>query len=84
LAYQKSYQEFEASRIAAGVSLNDPNFYAPFFQTHPSIASAPGLSDDAIVTQVEAHSWLDLLPCMILGFGIGMALALLVPEKILS
>jgi len=84
LAYQKEYQDFEASRIAAGVSLNDPNFYTPFFQTHPSIASAPGLSDDAIVTQLKANSWLDLLPCLILAFGIGMALALVVPEKVLS
>ena len=56
LAYQKDYQDFEAKQIAAGISLNDPNFYAPFFQNRPSIASSPGLSDDAVITQLEARS----------------------------
>jgi hypothetical protein len=43
VAYQKAYQDFESSQIKAGVSLNDPNFYAPFFKDRPSIASPPAL-----------------------------------------
>jgi hypothetical protein len=84
IAYQKAYQDFEASQIAAGVPLNDPRFYTAFFQTHPSIASSPGFSDDVIVTRLEASSVADVLPCLVLGIGAGMVLALIIPEKILS
>ncbi len=83
-ALQKAYHDFEASRIAAGVSLNDPNFYTPFYQSHPSIASSPGLSDDAIVVHLEAKTWMDFLPCLVLGIGVGLALGVMIPEKRLS
>jgi tetratricopeptide (TPR) repeat protein len=83
LAYQKEYQDFEASQIAAGVPLNESGFYSKFFQTRDSIASFPGLSDDIIVTHVQARSLGDVLPCLILGLGIGMVLGLVIPERIL-
>jgi len=80
IAFQKAYQDYEAAQIAAGVPLNDPNFYAAFFQNRPSIASAPGLSDDFILKQQEAGSFTDFLPCVVLGSGIAMAIALMLPE----
>jgi hypothetical protein len=80
VAYQKAYQGYEAAQIAAGVSLDDPNFYTAFFQNRPSIASSPGLSDDFILTQQEAGSFTDFLPCLVLGAGIAMAIAMMLPE----
>jgi hypothetical protein len=84
LAYQQAYQSYEAAQISAGVALNDPDFYTAFFRTHPSIASSPGLSDDAILTRTEARSLTDFLPCLVLGLGAGMALSTIIPEKTLS
>jgi hypothetical protein len=72
-AYQKAYHEFEASQIAAGVPLDDPKFYNTFFQNRPNIASDPGLSDDILVIHKHPKAWADVLPCMLLGLGIGMA-----------
>jgi hypothetical protein len=84
LAYQNAYQDFEASQIKAGVPLDDPNFYAKFFQGRPSIASAPGLADDIVVTHLKPTSWVDLLPTLVLGAGLGLALGVVIPEKIIS
>jgi hypothetical protein len=78
LAYQKAYQDYEASQIAAGVPLDDPQFYAGFFKGRPPIASNPGQADDLIVNRSNA------LPLLALGLGLGMALALVIPERHLS
>jgi len=40
--YQRAYQEYEASRIASGVSIDDPHFMEPFLALHPPIASSSG------------------------------------------
>ena len=42
LEYQDSYQAFEEQQLAAGVEIDDPNFYAGFHQTAPEIATKPG------------------------------------------
>ncbi len=39
---QHDYQRFEAEQISKGVSIDDPDFYTPFYSTHPSIATTPG------------------------------------------
>jgi hypothetical protein len=40
--YQKEYQEYVAKKIAAGVSIDVPDFYDEFNQAHKSIATKPG------------------------------------------
>jgi hypothetical protein len=84
MAYQKAHEDFEDSQIAAGVPINAPGFYNAFFRNRDSIASSPGLADDAVVTRVQAVSLIDLLPCLVLGCGVGMALGLAIPRRILS
>ncbi len=80
IGYQKAYQDYEAGQIAAGLPLDAPDFYTTFFRRRPSIASSPGLSDDFILTQKEAGSLTDFLPCVVLGAGVAMAIALMLPE----
>jgi hypothetical protein len=81
MAYQKSYQEFEAARIAAGVRLDDPDFYTPFFKGRPSIASDPGLVDYDVVTHLAPSDGFDFLPCMVLGAGLWLMYGLVFPDK---
>jgi hypothetical protein len=80
VAYQKAYEDFEASRIAAGIGLDDPDFYKPFFQSRPSIASDPRLADDIRVRHYQAISFGDFFPCLVLGAGIFTALAVRFPN----
>lgn len=75
LNYQKQYQEYEAATISKGVTLEDPHFYDSFFAAHPSVASATGLADDMLITTKQA-SFVDSLPCIAIGAGITMCLAL--------
>ncbi|HET6247158.1 MAG TPA: hypothetical protein VFE47_05605 [Tepidisphaeraceae bacterium] len=75
MAYQKAYQDYEAAQIAAGVPLDRADFYAAFFKGRPPIASPPGLADDFVLTQHEAVTLADMLPCMVLGFSLAMLAA---------
>lgn len=80
LRYQKEYQDYEAAQIAAGVSIEEPHFYDAFFANRPSIASAPGLADDFAVTRTKADG-ADVLPCIMLGAGLAMAMAVMFPGR---
>jgi hypothetical protein len=82
LAYQKAYQDYEAGQIAAGVPLDHPDFYAAFFEGRSPIASPPGLADDFVLTQREAGTLADTLPCMTLGFALAMVVALLTGKRL--
>ena len=81
IGYQKAYQDYEAQQIAAGVSLDAPNFYAAFFKTHAPIASNPGQVDDLIVTHTQPRSFADYVPMMVLGIGLGTLASVVVPDK---
>ena len=81
MAYQKAYQDYEEKQIASGVALNDPNFYAKFFDRRPPIASPPGLADDFIITHLKPTDFWEALPMLMLGIGVGMFLALVIPER---
>jgi hypothetical protein len=48
--YQKEYQDYEAERLAAGTSLDDPHFYDDFHARHAPIASPVGNADRILVT----------------------------------
>jgi hypothetical protein len=84
ISYQNAYHDFEARQIAAGVPLDDPNFYAAFFKNRAPIASNPGRADDLLVTHTKATSISDALPSAVLAMGLGMLIALVWPEKHLS
>ncbi len=43
--YQRAYETYEAERIAAGASVDDPTFHDEFESTHGRIASPPGDAD---------------------------------------
>jgi hypothetical protein len=43
--YQKAYQQYEAERIRAGASIDDPHFYDAFYDKHGRIASPVGNAD---------------------------------------
>jgi hypothetical protein len=47
--YQHASQQYEADRIAAGASLDDPHFYDAFHAAHGSIASRVGPEDSYVV-----------------------------------
>ena len=53
--YQRAYQEYEARKIAAGVSLEDPHFYDSFHTENGPIASPVGQSDKffAVPREIE-------------------------------
>jgi hypothetical protein len=51
--YQQAYQEYEARRIADGVTLEDPHFYDGFHAEHEPIASPVGQSDRILVVPSE-------------------------------
>jgi tetratricopeptide (TPR) repeat protein len=82
--YQNAYHDYEARQIAKGVSLDDPNFYTEFFKNRPPIASRPGQSDDLVITHLKAANFADSAPLIVLGLGLGMLIALVLPEKHLS
>jgi len=43
--YQQAYDRYEAERIAAGLSIDDPHFYDDFHAQHGAIASPSGEAD---------------------------------------
>ncbi len=46
--YQQEYQQYEADRIAAGASIDDPHFYDDFHARHAAIASPLGEADQYV------------------------------------
>lgn len=79
--YQQEYHDYEAKQIAAGVRLDDPHFYDVFFNDRKEIASDPGLADDMYVSEEHAKHWMDVVPLALVGTGVGMLLAIALPEK---
>jgi hypothetical protein len=59
--YQEAYQHYEAERIAAGASVEDPHFDEAFFAQHGPIASPPGEADKFVARQhdfaIPPPSW---------------------------
>lgn len=51
--YQKEYQEYEAAKIAAGVSIHDKHFWYEFNQSHPSIATPPGPEEYLVTHNID-------------------------------
>lgn len=49
--YQRAYQDYEAKRIAAGASPDDPDFYQAFDEQHGSIATPVGAEDKTSVKE---------------------------------
>jgi hypothetical protein len=71
--YQKEYQEYEAERIRAGASLDDPHFYDDFEATHAPIASPVG-EEEKFVAEVGRLPYLNW-PIAVFGAGVGACLA---------
>jgi hypothetical protein len=57
--YQRQYQEYEAQRIAAGASLDDPHFYDDFEATREPIASRVGDEDKFVAEKVPMMPYLN-------------------------
>jgi hypothetical protein len=76
--YQRSYQEYEAKQIAAGVSIEGEHFYDAFHADHKPIASPTGPADQFLVDADFFRAW-RLNPAVVLLFaGIsGFSVALL-------
>jgi hypothetical protein len=72
--YQKEYQQYEADRIAAGASLDDPHFYDDFEAAHPPIASPVGAEEKFVAEVHEGMPHLDL-PFAVFCAGVGACLA---------
>lgn len=67
LDYQAAYQAYEATKLAAGASVDDPDFYNDFLARNGDIASDPGHADEVM--------WRDStpsqsLPLALLGGGL--------------
>jgi hypothetical protein len=54
-AYQAEYRRYEADRVAAGVPLRDPRFYADFEGGRPPIATPPGAEEWYVATDSNRH-----------------------------
>ena len=68
--YQREYQEYEADRIAAGVSLDDPHFYDAFHKDHKPIASPVGPADTFVVESRAGAGSPETLPAVLLFAGL--------------
>ncbi len=79
--YQREYQAYEDSQIAAGRPIDDPNFFDEFHRDHGEIASPVGLEESILLVPRRARSKLeskDTFHTAILGAGVGaMCVALL-------
>src|SRR5207248_691391 len=51
--YQQEYQQYEARRIKAGASIDDPHFHDAFFEGREPIASPPGPTERFVVAPDE-------------------------------
>lgn len=51
--YQKEYQEYEAGKIAGGVSIHDEHFWDEFNQSHPPISTPPGPEEYLVTYNID-------------------------------
>jgi tetratricopeptide (TPR) repeat protein len=65
--YQTAYQEYEATKLAAGAPLDDPHFYEEFHKKRGPIATPVGKEDKPFVIASDAHE--SPLAGMVLGAG---------------
>lgn len=78
LGYQAEYQQFEAAQIAAGVPIDDKNFYDKFNAEHPAIATPAGLEETLLtVPKADAYAYQrrHRNASSLLGAGLGAMLA---------
>lgn len=75
LDYQRAYQQYEADQIAAGHSIEDPNFYDAFHRARGPIASPVGDADWFVIDGTQGPSWSTL--AMLFGAGFSTLLAAL-------
>jgi hypothetical protein len=75
--YQKEYQEYEAERIGAGKSLDDPQFYDDFNAAHPPIASPVG-AEETYVAENESHALFWNWPVAVFAAGVSASVGALV------
>jgi hypothetical protein len=66
--YQQAYQDYEARRIRAGASLDDPRFHDAFFEGHGGIASPPGPAERFVVRPGRVPR--PNLPAVVFGAGL--------------
>ena len=79
--FQKKLAQFEAKRIAEGLSLDNPDFYVPFYEEHGSVAS-PVTDRDYIVLAGDTERRLtDALPAALLYGGVGSMVGLLLAPR---
>lgn len=77
--YQAAYEAYEADRIAAGDSIDDPDFDAAFRAEHGPIATAPGEADFLDV-EIEPPRVLAVLPGAVFWAGL-LALLFALPVR---
>ncbi|MDX2035160.1 MAG: hypothetical protein SFX72_00815 [Isosphaeraceae bacterium] len=53
LQFQKEYQEYEKARLAEGIEFDDPELFAGFSPTTPSIASSSGEEEVMSITRSD-------------------------------
>jgi hypothetical protein len=70
LSYQEAYQAYEAGRIAAGASIDDPHFYDAFHADHGPIASPVGDSDWILMQRDAYDIFRPVWPSILLWSGI--------------
>ncbi len=78
--YQQAYQDYEAQRIRAGASIDDPHFYDAFQTEHGPIASPSGPEEEYRV-QRDGFSLAraaESLAAMLLGAGLAAFLVAIV------
>lgn len=63
-AFQKDYEDYEASQIAVGKSIDDPAFYDAFWANRPPIVTPPGDSD---WYRVQRKGWSASLSALLAG-----------------
>lgn len=74
LAYQAEYQRFEAAQIAAGVAIDDEDFYNAFDANHATIATPVGLEETLLMvpkTDFYAYQRRHRNACSVFGAGLG-------------
>jgi hypothetical protein len=81
--YQADYHRYEAERVGAGASVDDPNFYGEFHSSRPPIASPVGDEERFLVRRHDLFGGrLSRAPAAALaGAGLGALLAALVARR---
>ena len=80
--YQREYQEYEANKIAGGANIHDEHFFDDFNQSHPAIATPPGL-EEWLVTERKDYAGPKLWAAAggLFAAGVGAMLAALVLRR---